>query len=888
MHQVVWAKLLVGLIGTTAHAQAAVLAVFMGGLALGSAFLGRVVDRRGRPLRTYVALEIGICVYCLALPLLLEAAGTAYVALATRFFASAGLTLLLRFALAFVVVLLPAVLMGGTLPVLARHLVLRVEDTQRRVGSLYALNSLGAVLGAGFAGFMTLPLLGIHFSLATASLLNLAAAALVLEPAREEARAGAAAVVAPVPRSRERAEPEAPGYRTEAFAVTLLALALSGFAAMGYELLFTRVIALSFGSSTYSFTVMLMAFVAGISLGSAIIARLRVRNPLWLLGVSQLLVVVALLAVTPLVSRLSYLVTLLRVGLHDAPLGFELYQLAKTALCLAVLLVPTCCLGFSFPLVARIQTRRSEEVGRRIGSTYAWNTAGNVLGAVMTSLLLLPYLGLLGAFHVNLGLSFVAGLAVLLVANEVAARRRAAAAAGAALVAVAYLATGTQWPDPLNLSRNHLRLPSAPASADDGADDPNASFAAWKRRFVAPLAEASAFHFEEDAHTTVLAYDDGKEVTLYVNTKPDASTRRDLATQLFLAHAPLFLAPESRTLLVIGHGSGITAGSALRHPIERADIVEISRGVLNADRLFADHNYHVLKDPRVRTHLDDAQSFLRTVPRTYDVIISEPSNPWLAGVGGLFTVEFFGLLQQKLNPGGVAAVWFHQYEQSNAAVELVLRTLASVFPHVVLCRSPDYADIIAVASKAPIEMDFAKMEDRFDQRAIRNDLARFGITNLASFLVHFPASEDRLRRLLAPGPLNTVGRQRLEYDAPRSFFRDEYSDFLEKIDPLYRGEKAAFLDGYAAWRSGSGEPVRHEELAYLASRSRRAIAAAIAARGQQTAEAPTRPARGLLLKPAEMGFFEALYWASRLQKERQTEAARYSRRALQLRPDAFR
>jgi len=235
-------------------------------------------------------------------------------------------------------------------------------------------------------------------------------------------------------------------------------------------------------------------------------------------------------------------------------------------------------------------------------------------------------------------------------------------------------------------------------------------------------------------------------------------------------------------------------------------------------------------------------------------------------------------------------VWFHQYEQSNAAVELVLRTLASVFPHVVLCRSPDYADIIAVASKAPIEMDFAKMEDRFDQKAIRNDLARFGITNLASFLVHFPASEDRLRRLLGPGPLNTVGRQRLEYDAPRSFFRDENSDFLEKIDPLYRGEKAGFLDGYAAWRSGLGEPVRHEELAYLASRSRRAIATAIAARGRQSAESagvPTRPARGLVLKPAEMGLFEALHWAARLQEEGRTGSARYYRRALQLRPDAF-
>ena len=319
MHQVVWAKLLVGLIGATAYAQATVLAVFMGGLAIGAVVFGRLVDRGWRPLRTYVVLELVIAGYCLFLPLLVWAAGVGYVSLAAGSFGSTGRELLLRFGLSLLVLLLPAVLMGGTLPVLARHLVGEIEETQNRVASLYALNGFGAVLGAGVAGFLTLPLLGVYGSLAGASLLNAVAAALVWELARKEQPEDE-------PPAQPKSDPPefASAYRPEQYMTTLVALALSGFAAMGYEVLFSRVIALAFGGSAHSFTVMLMSFITGISLGSLIISRVRVERPLWLLGISQLAVPVALIAVTPLVSRLPYLMALMRIELGQAPAGFEL------------------------------------------------------------------------------------------------------------------------------------------------------------------------------------------------------------------------------------------------------------------------------------------------------------------------------------------------------------------------------------------------------------------------------------------------------------------------------------------------------------------------------------------------------------------------------------
>jgi spermidine synthase len=876
MHQVVWAKLLASLIGTTAHAQAVVLAVFMGGLALGSVLFGRRVDRRGSPLRTYVVLEVLIAVYCLILPLLLMVTESGYVVLAGYFFESTTFTFSLRFGLAFLLVLFPAVLMGGTLPVLARQLIASAEQTQKYVASLYSLNSFGAVLGAATAGFLTLPLFGVYASLVMASLLNLAAAALLFKPARSEISSTVTEGTSDSQQPEKTARPDSPLYGPVQYRATLVALALSGFAALGYEVLFTRVIALAFGSSAYSFTVMLMSFILGISLGSAIISRIRVERPLWMFGISQLLVVVALLAITPFIARLPYLTGLLRIELKDLQFGFELYQLGKVGLCLVFLLLPTIMLGFGFPLVAQIQARRSPDIGYRVGSTYAWNTVGNVLGAVLTSLVLLPALGLLGAFHFNFTLNLVAGLIVLYAASETRVSRKLVASSITMLVVVAYLTTGTAWLDPINFAPNHLRLysgPDASASTAEQASHPASSFDAWKRRYIIDPDKLKAIYFEEDEQTTVHAINYGSQIVLFVNGKPDASTGGDLSTQLFLAHLPMFLAPEARRALVIGYGSGITSGSVMRHPLEDTDIAEISSGVLNADQLFSEFNYAVLDDPRVSIHRDDGLSFLRSVPYRYDLIISEPSNPWIAGISGLFTREFFKEMSDKLNPGGLAVVWFHTYEQSDEGVQMVMRTIGSVFPHAIVGRSPNYSDIIVIASNDPIEPDFEAMEERFDEPAIRNDLARIGISSLASLLAHFALTPERFHEVLPPGPVNTVSRQRLEYSAPRTYFYQETSSFLKQVDSLTSGTvgwDSTILGRYLRYRAAAGEPVRYKELEYLINRSHKVVAAALKnlpLLSETLAGPPTRSARGMRPAPGTAGFYEAVFWADHFQRE---------------------
>lgn len=872
VHEIVWARMLAALIGSTAHAQIVVLAVFMGGLALGAFLFGRRSDRRDRPLRTYARLEFLIAGYALILPFVLSAAGAGYEALASRFLDERGPLFALRLALSLLCLLLPAIWMGGTLPIVARFLVTRVDSTRGVVARLYALNNLGAVLGAGAAGFWLVPSFGILATLGVASAFNALAGILAL-------RAEARETVVPA----RIVEPAAGGagerYGGAQYAVALVALCASGFAAMGYEVLFTRVIALSFGSSAESFTVMLMSFIAGIGIGSAVVARMRVQRPLLVFGASQLLAAAALVAMTPLVSRLPYLIGLWRIELGVEGAAFTLYQAGKAGLILAFLLVPTLCIGFGFPLVSQIQARRSEHIGAAVGSAYAWNTIGNVLGVAVTGLVLLPTLGVAGSFHVHLGLNLAAGLLVLAVAREAPVLLRAAAAVAGGGALAAYALLGTGWVDPINRSADHLRMREGPelgTSALLRERHPSTSFSAWRARYVKRPEDFERYFFREDANATVVAYGDDDGVVLTVNTKPDASSfvdprTSDITTQMLLAHLPMLFARETRAVLVIGHGSGITAGSAMLHASERGDVVEISRGVLDADALFARDNYGVLSNPRVHVWEDDGRSFMRTTPWRYDAIISEPSNPWIAGISGLFTREYFEEARARLAPGGVFCLWFHLYEQSDESIQLVLRTVASVFPHATVFQVLLDGDVIVLASNDPLVPDFARMEDRFDRPEVRRDLARMHAFNLATLFVFHAVPEPGFAGAAGEGPINTDGHTRLESMAARAFFAHQSAEVVWRHHCLVRSPRTAgdgLLDRYARWREEQKDPLSKEELEAALRRVQLSLTAEDAPqliealtvrieRARPRTAAPKRASRGAEPEISTVGHVEA-------------------------------
>ncbi|MCE9595138.1 MAG: fused MFS/spermidine synthase [Planctomycetes bacterium] len=792
VQEIAWTRLLGPFLGSTAQAQAIVLAIFMGGLAAGSALFGRRADRSPSPLRMYAVLEFVIAAYALALPFLVRGAGSVFVALASRASEEASLTrTLLRLGLAIAVLALPAVLMGGTLPILARHLVRSLGETRARVGELYTINTFGAVAGAVLGGFVLLEKVGV------AGALWIAAGLALVAGGSAWLLAGPTPPSAPE-RSDDAAEVAVNAAGAPIGTTALVALAASGFAAMVYEIVMVRAVGLALGSSTYAFTMMLVAFIVGIGLGSFVVSRWRIERPLVALGWSQLAAAVAFLAITPFLERLPWYAGLARCHCAVPEPSLACFLSLGTLMVLGLLVIPTACLGAAFPLVAQAAQRSIGSVGARVGWTYACNTLGNVAGAIVASLVLMPAIGLGHCLEIGVVLNVLAAALTLLGG---ARAKDLAIAFGIVIVAGVLYFPRRDWPDGLNLTAQHFRLRT----------DPPKTFEAFEKAYS---FKASKQFLEEDSLATVLVAGEGADQTLFVNGKADASSGGDLTTQLLLGHIPLLMAPQARNVLTIGFGAGFSAGAVIRHPVEREDLVEISPAVLRADRVFRAWNGAPLQDPRVTAFVEDARSFIRTTPRLYDVIISEPSNPWVVGVAGLFSREFFHDAASRLAPGGLLCLWFHEYEQSNEAVALVVRTLAAEFPEIWLWREYGFTDMVLVASREPLKLDFAEMERRFE--VVRPDMERIGIPSLAALFAHNAAGPGEMKRAAGTGPEHTDLRPRLEFLAARAVLAGTASDFGWQHDLNFRSpsttETGTLFDRYRRWRRENGRALTKSEL----------------------------------------------------------------------------
>jgi spermidine synthase len=465
---------------------------------------------------------------------------------------------------------------------------------------------------------------------------------------------------------------------------------------------------------------------------------------------------VSIIATLPLYERLPYLFLRLSSMLNRTPETFYLYETGKFLFCFLLMLLPTTFLGMTLPLASRIVTQTITQMGRKVGSVFSLNTLGNVLGAVLAGLWLLPLLGMKTLIESGVIVNLLIGFIVLWTASRKVSWRRTLFIGSGLVGLFLTIVSMPSW-DKLMLSSGEFR---------------NRQIAQYRnyedyRRNV-HTQSLLFYRDDKDATVTVVKGREG-ELFLKVNGKTDASARGDLPTQLLLAHVPLLLKPDANQALVVGLGSGITAGSALRHPLERLDLVEISGGVVEAAKFFKDHNYNVLQDPRLHLHLEDAKTFFRLSPGRYDVIISEPSNPWMVGIGNLFSVEFYREAKQHLSQGGILAQWFHTYEMDDDSLRLILRTFASVFEHVTLWKTLS-EDILILGSPSALDLDFNGVSERFNLQPVREDLQRIEVANLPTLFSLQIASDSTVRKMAGRGRLNEDHYPILEYEAPKAFF----------------------------------------------------------------------------------------------------------------------
>ena len=678
IYEALWTHYVKLFLGHAAYAQTLVLVVFIGGLALGAWLVGRVAERLRNPLRVYALVEAAIGVASLVFhPVFVAATDWGYATLMPAACEPAQPVCAAQWLLSALLLAPQSILLGATFP-LVSSAVLRLDAARpgHHISTLYFLNSLGAVAGVLAAAFVLVPAMGLAGTLRTAGLANLALAGAALLLSR-----GVPPRLAPLARS---VSTEAPPDRR--LVRILLAVAfLTGLSSFIYEIAWIRMLSLVLGSSTHSFELMLASFILGLALGGAWVRHRvdRLADGVRFLAMVQLAMGVAAAVTIPVYNGTFDLMAWMLGAVARNDGGFFLFGLSSSAIALLVMLPATFCAGMTLPLITE-RLMRSSSGERALGQVYAVNTLGSIVGVIVAVHLLLEWLGVRGALLVGAAVDVALGVALLALRRPRGAALRLPVEAVAAVAFVIVIAVAFQI-DPRRSSSGVFRTGAARLPAED------------------------VVVFHRDGKTaTVDVIDNSRGVrTIRTNGKPDAAIAMgatqhptsDEFTMALLGLLPLGHAPQAKHAAVIGFGSGMSSALLLAAPgLERVDTIEIEPAMVEGAQHFRPHVQRAFDDPRSRIVIDDAKSYFARGRGRYDIIVSEPSNPWVSGVASLFTEEFYARLASYMADGGVLSQWLHTYEMDAGTLGSILAAVGRVFPDYALYTSID-SDVILVARK---------------------------------------------------------------------------------------------------------------------------------------------------------------------------------------------
>ena len=757
IYQILWFKYLSLFLGNTTYAQTVVLAAFMGGLAIGSAMWGRRADKLSRPLVLYGMLELGIGIYCLLYPWIISFVKVAFFQTVTSLAlpSDSAVVLLLKLFASMITLLPPTILMGGTLPILVKTVSASVEESGRSVAVLYFLNSFGAVIGSILCGFFFIRLLGLSTTMVASAVANLIIGFAAIVLSRKITKPGntldgEATTIMRIFTKRE-------------IAIAIGVAGISGMAAMIYEVSWVRLLIPVFGSSTSSFSLMLIAFISGITIGSWIVSKElhRIRNLFSFLMLCQFGVAFGLFASLPLYGRIPYVFWHVSTLLTKSQATYPIFLSIEFTLCFLIMIIPTIFMGMTLPIASRIATQSIDKLGASVGNVFSINTFGTVVGSLIAGLILIPSIGIRHAFEAGIVLNLLAGMAILFADTRLKSLARVVTVGVTAGIVLLYFSVASDW--------NQLVMLSGVFRHVSEKQPPPRSF----KQFVSDAGDKKDLYYKEGATATVgvveAVVSGVRQKILLINGKGDASSIGDLSTQILLGQLPAMFHPNADTVLVIGLGSAVTVGSILTHPVHSVECVEISPEVVEAAHQFSDVNYNALADKRLAVRTEDALAYLHLTQKKYDVIVSEPSNPWIAGIGNLYTSEFFRACKSKLKKGGIMTQWFHIYEIDDDILKLVTRTFCGAFSNVTLWQTAA-SDIVFMGSDEPLALDLPMLKRKFQEERIKKDLARVHIIDVPTLLSIQNLSDEQCREYADYGSLNTEDLPSLEYASPRAFF----------------------------------------------------------------------------------------------------------------------
>jgi spermidine synthase len=749
VYEIVWFHLLRLVIGASALSLGILLASFMGGMFLGSLLLARVVPVAVHPLRVYALIEIGIGAFGVVLPFVLPAVRAVYIGL----FGHGVAGIALRGVVAALLLLPPTALMGATLPAVARRYRGHHGGTSA-LAELYGANTLGAVLGCLLTGFYILPNWDILVATGIAAALNFAIGVTALRLSRRTEDDDQAS-----------AEPE-PQVAAGVDARTIYQVAaLSGLTALGAQVAWTRLLALLFGGTIYTFAIILAIFLGGLGVGSTLAAFYlkRGHDPRRLLAASQLALVPAIVYAAFMIAKIIPYTATLRV----VPIGT--LHVLHVIRCFEVIFPAAVLWGMSFPLALAAVRDADADRGRSSGNVYAANTLGAIGGSLLTSLVLIPTWGTRLAQQV-----FVA-LAACSAALMYASLRRAAAnepntpqanpdekAQGKPKRTRLDLLADLPWPAAI---AGALLVPALPPQ-----------FQAIGR-YIWTLNERDKFPYVvEGVASTVAVRESVNNRYYHVAGKVEASTDHlDMRLQRLLGHLSALAHPHPESVLVVGLGAGITAGTFIVHPeVKRIVICEIEPAVLPAaSRFFSQENHSVLSDERVQVVNDDARHFLATTDEKFDIITSDPIHPWVRGNSVLFSQEYYAIVKDKLNRGGIATQWVPLYETSEKAIQIQMRTFIDAFPDGTVWNSqPDAKgyDVVLLGQVEPLIIDMGAVQKRIDDNeALKKSLAHVKLGSALDIFASYGTRGRDLGPWLGDTPVNRDFSLKLEYISGLAF-----------------------------------------------------------------------------------------------------------------------
>ena len=734
VYQVVWARMLTVVFGTTLLATSTVLSAFMAGLALGSWVLGRRIDRCKHPLRVFAALEAGIGLFALFFPSLSANLGNAYGALAGlqgNFY----LFSLIRFGLCFALLLIPTALMGGTLPVVAKFAVRRLGRLGGRIGQLYAVNTLGAVVGVLAATFGLMEGLGLQGTTQAIAAVNfLVAGAAWLWGGQRAVAIGAGAA-------------KKTAHSDRILWGVLAGFALSGFAALGYEVAWMRLLMVSFSfNSHYEFSIVLVAFLSGLALGGWLGSLLLTRRA------DLLSIFVSVQFLIGACGALSVLAFAHLSALVEPIQRADSWWVSRTGVfctAVAIMLLPTVAMGVIFPLVGQIYTRQLARLGRGLGAIGAVNSLGAVGGAFATGFVLIPLLGTEWSVKVLAALNGLVGLTIALAIQK----RKWLVWSGAAGLA--------------------LLLALVPSDV--------------LRRIAEP----------EAVNRELVFYQEGAEGVITVEQQTDGFRKMALngggqvptdysSLQIFrlLGHLPLLLHPDPQEVLVVSLGGGIALGGAAQYEPQRITCVELVPEVIDAARAhFGEFNHYVLENPtawNIEVVIDDGRNFLLSSRDTYQIITGDATHPTSADSWVLYTKEFYELCRAHLSADGIMAQWLPFHGLPPDDYKTIVRTFQHVFPHATLWRSNNYS--IMVGTMQPQAIDWEILQEKMAPPRVHRSLENIDMGDVFALLNSLVLDEIALRHYVGEGPLNTDDHPYISFVSPRGYSSGSW-EVLQSLAP---------------------------------------------------------------------------------------------------------